>query len=92
MTPKQLGRRFEAERLRRIDEYKRDYTLAYNHARCYAMVRSKKGLPPLQKLLSEVQESKTESGRQTPQQMKAMLAIVSQQNGIPLRKAAPRGH
>jgi len=88
MTPKQLGRRFEAARLKSVDDYRRDVTQAWNFARCYAMVKSKKGLPPLKKLLEEVKDKDAIKGdRQDAKQIKSALSVLSQQYGIPLRKA-----
>lgn len=86
MTPRVFARELEAARLRAIDDYRRDLTQAWNDARCYALVRSKKGLPPLQKLLSDVKESRGED-RQTPMQMRAVLNMY----GLKGRKAKGRG-
>lgn len=72
--------------MRAIDDYRRDLTQAWNVARCYAMVRSKKGLPPLQRLLSEVKESRGDD-RQTSEQMRAVLSMY----GMRGRKAKRRG-
>jgi hypothetical protein len=87
MTPRVLERELEAARLRAIDDYKRDLTQAYNYARCYAMVRSKKGLPPLSKLLDEVKDgSKGDSRAQSPGEMLTAVQMMAAQYGIPLRR------
>lgn len=87
MTPRVLERELEAARLRATDDYKRDLTQAYNVARCYAMVRSKKGLPPLSELLSEVNENRTARTAQSAEQLLGMVQIMSGMYGIPMRRA-----
>jgi hypothetical protein len=86
MTPRILERELEAARLRATDDYKRDLTQAYNVARCYAMVRSKKGLPPLSELLDQVKD-KAETLPQSPEQLLGMVQIMSGMYGIPMRRA-----
>jgi hypothetical protein len=86
MTPRVLERELEVARMRATDDYKRDLTQAYNFARCYAMVRSKKGLPPLSTLLAEIKD-KRDGQKQNVEQMRSVLNVLSGMYGIPLRKA-----
>lgn len=88
MTPRELGRELEAARLRSIDEYRRDTTLAWNVARFNASTKSKKGLQPLQKYLSEVREDSGD--RQSEKEMLAALQTLSMQIGVPLRVVKPK--
>lgn len=87
MTPRVLERELEAARLRATDDYRRDLTQAYNFARCYAMVRSKKGMPPLSKLLDEIKDGSSKDGRpQSPGEMLTAVQMMAAQYGIPLRR------
>jgi hypothetical protein len=83
MTPRVFERELEAARLRATDAYQRDLTLAWNYARCYALVRSKKGLPPLRTLLDEVNQSRGQSA----EEMRANVELLSQMTGFPMRRA-----
>lgn len=87
MTPRILERELEAARLRKVDAYKEGLTLAYNFARCYAMVRSKNGIPPLSQLLSEVADNAVERKEQSAEQLLGMVQIMSGMYGIPMRRA-----
>lgn len=87
MTPRVLAREFEAARLRSVDDYRRDLTQAYNVARCYAMVRSKQGLPPLSKLIDEVKTKEDAGAPQSAADMRSMVEMLSATYRIPLRRA-----
>jgi hypothetical protein len=87
MTPRVLGREIEAAGLRTKDDYRRELTQAYNFARCYSMVRSKKGMPPLKKLLDEIKDT---TGQQSEKGMLTALQILSAQLGVPLREVKPK--
>lgn len=85
MTPRVLAREFEAAELRSVDTYRENVTLAYNVARCYAMVRSKKGMPPLSQLLDEV-KTKRDDGPQSAGSMRHAVEMLSQMSGIPMHR------
>jgi hypothetical protein len=82
MTPKVLGREFEAARLKAVDRFQEGLTDAWNFARMYAAVRSKKGLPPLSKVLEEVGGKKPQSAAD----MKANVEYLSRITGVPMRR------
>ena len=82
MTPRVLAMEFEAARERAIDRFKEGLTDAWNNARTYALVRSKKGLPALSKLLEEVGGKKA----QTAGDMKATVEYLSRLTGISMRR------
>jgi hypothetical protein len=82
MTPKVLGREFEAARLKATDRFQEGLTDAWNFARMYAAVRSKKGLPPLSKVLEEVGGKKPQSAAD----MKANVEYLSRITGVPMRR------
>lgn len=86
MTPRVLEREFEAARLRAIDRFKEGLTDAWNYARMYAAVRSKKGLPPLSKVLEEVGGKKPQSAAD----MKANVEYLSRLTGISMRRGGKR--
>lgn len=82
MTPRVLGRELEAARLRSVDRFREGLTDAWNVARMYAAVRSKKGLPPLAKLLDEVKETTPKAERQTVAQLRTTLGILSEMGSV----------
>jgi hypothetical protein len=84
MTPRVLGRELEAARLRATDRFKEGLADAWNVARMYAAVKSKKGLQPLSKVLDEVKDGST--GKQTAADMKANVEYLSKLSGVPLRR------
>ncbi len=86
MTPRVLEREFEAARLRAIDRFKEGLTDGWNFARMYAAVRSKKGLPPLSKVLDEVGGKKPQGAGD----MKANVEYLSQLTGIPMRRGGKK--
>ena len=90
MTPRVLERELDAARLKATDRFKEGLADAWNVARMYAAVRSKKGLPPLGKVLGEV-KSGEKSERQSVGQVKAALTVLSEQYGIKIRKGRSRG-
>jgi hypothetical protein len=87
MTPRVLEREIEAAQKRATDDYKRDLTHAYNFARCYAMVRSKKGLPPLKQLLDDVKDRASRGVQQSATELLGAVQVMSGMYGIPLRRA-----
>lgn len=91
MTPKVLERELEAARLRSIDDYRRDVTLAWNISRVFFTSKGKKQLVKLSDLLDEVKTSRS-SDRQTAGQMKAVLGVLSEMYRIPIRKQAKKAH
>lgn len=88
MTPRVLGREIEVARLRSIDDYRRDVTQAHSFARCYALVRSKNGLPPVSELLSDVKDGPAHNCDQSPTELLGAVQIMSGMYGIPMRRAS----
>lgn len=86
MTPKVLEREFEAARLKATDRFKEGLTDAWNFARMYAAVKSKKGLPSLSKVLDEIKDSR----KQTAGDIKSTVEYLSQMSGIPMRRAGQK--
>jgi hypothetical protein len=81
MTFRELYREFAAARKRTVAEASRDVTVAWHTVRLWVEVQSKKKLPSL---ASQLPKADTKAANR-PQQLKAALAIVSEQYGIPLR-------
>jgi len=78
-----LYREFAAARERRKDEMDRDITVAWHTVRIYFEAKSKKRLPSLTSQLTR----QTGDGKQSRGQLKSMLGVLSEQYGIPLRRA-----
>lgn len=84
MTPRELGREFEAARLRSVDEYRRDVTLAWNVSRVFFKTKAKKQMPELRALLSEMGEG--EGGGQSARELLATVEMLSHMTGFPMRR------
>lgn len=88
LSPRELFREMEAAKLRRADDMDRDLILAWQIERVRILAANKHALPPIRQLLDEMHQT---SDRQTPEQLKTQLTILSQQLGIPLRKRTREG-
>lgn len=87
MTPKTFFREAKAAELRAEDRLRELTTQAWQTCRVYFETQSKKKMPALKKLLDEIGGPKR-GERQSLAGMKAALHIISEQHGIPLRRAA----
>ena len=84
MTIRELFREFAAARLRAEDTYRRDLTLAWQISRLHGALRSKRGLQPLSIYLDE--SARAVPAQQTYPQMRAVLRVLSESYGIPIRQ------
>jgi len=73
--------------MKATDRFKEGLTDAWNFARMYAAVKSKKGLPALSKVLDEVDNAqKAKTRTQSAAELKATVEYLSQMSGIPMRR------
>ena len=89
MTFRELFREFEAARRRQEYDNARDVTVAWHTVRLWVVTKSKKQLPSLKSQLEL--NGRRANGRQSAGQIRNVLSVLSEQYGIPLRKAKPRG-
>jgi hypothetical protein len=82
-TIRELFREFAAARLRRLDEENSRITLAWHGVRIYAQAMHDKRVPKLTRLLIREGPERPQSAKQ----LVSALHVLSQQYGIPLRKA-----
>lgn len=91
LTIRELYREFAAARLRAKDDYRRDVTLAVNIVAVYVKTKNDKRVPSVRSMLGPDAGDTKPTPQQRVKQVHAALIVLSEQYGIPLRKAGSRG-